>query len=52
VWDPRTKAPVAEMAPSSGEAARDCWAVAFGNSFDDENRCVCAGYDNGGFFFF
>lgn len=26
---------------------RDCWCVAFGNSFSDEERCVLAGYDNG-----
>ena len=28
-------------------ARRDCWAVALGNSFDDEERCLLAGYDNG-----
>lgn len=27
--------------------ARDCWAVAFGNSYSNDDRCVCAGYDNG-----
>ena len=27
--------------------ARDCWTVAFGNSYSDEDRCVVAGYDNG-----
>ncbi len=26
---------------------RDCWTVAFGNSYNDEERCVLAGYDNG-----
>lgn len=26
---------------------RDCWCVAFGNSYNDEERCVLAGYDNG-----
>ena len=26
---------------------RDCWTVAFGNSFNDEERCIAAGYDNG-----
>lgn len=46
VWDVRQPdAPVADMAPSE-ENPRDCWAVAFGNSFDEE-RCVAAGYDNG-----
>lgn len=29
------------------QAARDCWTVAFGNAFSDEDRCVAAGYDNG-----
>jgi len=28
-------------------AYRDCWCVAIGNSFNDEERCVVAGYDNG-----
>ncbi len=27
--------------------SRDCWAVAFGNSYNDEERCLLAGYDNG-----
>lgn len=26
---------------------RDCWAVAVGNSYNDAERCVLAGYDNG-----
>ena len=26
---------------------RDCWAVAMGNSYNDAERCVLAGYDNG-----
>lgn len=48
VWDTRQKdAPVATMAPEDGSPARDCWAVAFGNSTDDYDRCVVAGYDNG-----
>lgn len=28
-------------------AARDCWAVAFGNSYNNDERCVFAGFDNG-----
>lgn len=28
-------------------ACRDCWCVAIGNSYDDQERCVLAGYDNG-----
>lgn len=49
IWDTRQKdAPVAAFEPEEGEGApRDCWAVAFGNSFNDEERCVLAGYDNG-----
>uniref|UniRef100_A0A674P976 Dynein axonemal assembly factor 10 n=1 Tax=Takifugu rubripes TaxID=31033 RepID=A0A674P976_TAKRU len=48
VWDPRQKdTPVANMEPVEGETKRDCWTVAFGHAFNDEERCVCAGYDNG-----
>eukprot|EP00559_Dactyliosolen_fragilissimus_P003872 CAMPEP_0184873964 /NCGR_PEP_ID=MMETSP0580-20130426/42129_1 /TAXON_ID=1118495 /ORGANISM="Dactyliosolen fragilissimus" /LENGTH=202 /DNA_ID=CAMNT_0027376919 /DNA_START=277 /DNA_END=882 /DNA_ORIENTATION=- len=47
VWDPRTKDPVACMKPEVGASSRDCWSVAFGNSYNDDERCVCAGYDNG-----
>lgn len=48
VWDVRQKEkPVANMEPDEGQEARDCWAVAFGNAYDAEERCVCAGYDNG-----
>jgi WD40 repeat protein len=47
VWDPRVKDAVVSLEPAEGETARDCWAVAFGNSFSDEDRCVVAGYDNG-----
>ncbi|KAG6465851.1 hypothetical protein O3G_MSEX015439 [Manduca sexta] len=35
------------MQPVKGETKRDCWAVAFGNSFNDAERIVVAGYDNG-----
>eukprot|EP00040_Diaphanoeca_grandis_P016899 m.87639 g.87639 ORF g.87639 m.87639 type:complete len:362 (-) comp26099_c1_seq2:108-1193(-) len=48
VWDVRQKdAPVANMSPAVGTEIRDCWSVAFGNSFNNEERCVVAGYDNG-----
>ena len=33
----------ASLEPAPGQAARDCWAVAFGNSFSDEERSLCAG---------
>ncbi|KAM9365845.1 dynein axonemal assembly factor 10 [Pholidichthys leucotaenia] len=48
VWDPRQRGlPVANMEPVEGETKRDCWTVAFGHAFNDHDRCVCAGYDNG-----
>ncbi|KMQ96723.1 wd repeat-containing protein 92-like protein [Lasius niger] len=48
VWDPRQKGrPVAVMEPKEGESRRDCWSVAFGNSYNSEERVVAAGYDNG-----
>ncbi|XP_071079335.1 dynein axonemal assembly factor 10-like [Haliotis cracherodii] len=48
VWDPRQKNdPVATMEPGEGETKRDCWSVAFGNAYNAQERCVCAGYDNG-----
>lgn len=25
----------------------DCWSVAFGNSYNNHERCVAAGYDTG-----
>jgi len=47
VWDPRVQKAVLSLEPRSEEEARDCWTVAFGNSFSDEERSVAAGYDNG-----
>uniref|UniRef100_A0A0B6Z638 Dynein axonemal assembly factor 10 n=1 Tax=Arion vulgaris TaxID=1028688 RepID=A0A0B6Z638_9EUPU len=48
VWDPRQKDdPVATMQPEEGQTKRDCWAVAFGDSYSAQDRCVAAGYDNG-----
>ena len=35
------------MEPGEGQSARDCWTVAFGNSFSDDDRIIAAGYDNG-----
>jgi WD40 repeat protein len=47
VWDTRQRDdPVVDISPEDGAPARDCWAVAFGNSIESE-RCVAAGYDNG-----
>jgi WD40 repeat protein len=47
LWDPRVNEPVLAMEPGEGQTARDCWTVAFGNSYSDEDRCIVAGYDNG-----
>ena len=52
VWDPRIQEPVVSLEPDSTggddpNEKRDCWTVSFGNSFNDEERCVAAGYDNG-----
>ena len=47
IWDPRVNYPVISLEPEKGSAARDCWTVNFGNSYNDEERCVVAGYDNG-----
>ncbi|KAJ3112854.1 WD repeat-containing protein 92 [Phlyctochytrium bullatum] len=48
VWDVRQKErPVASIGPEESQPIHDTWAVAFGNSFDDTERMVCAGYDNG-----
>mmetsp|Transcript_42043 Transcript_42043/g.131716 ORF Transcript_42043/g.131716 Transcript_42043/m.131716 type:complete len:322 (-) Transcript_42043:22-987(-) len=46
VWDPRVPEPVVSLEPED-ETARDCWAVTFGNSFNDDDRSVAMGYDNG-----
>lgn len=47
VWDPRVNEPVLALEPGDDQPVRDCWAVAFGNAFNDEDRCIVAGYDNG-----
>lgn len=52
VWDIRQgNTPVVDITPESGDGmakpTRDCWAVAFGDSFNNEDRIVAAGYDNG-----
>ena len=48
VWDPRQPdAAVASFPPAGGSSASDCWCVAMGNAFDDQERCVLAGYANG-----
>ena len=47
VWDIRQPEPVSSLEPAPGQTARDCWTVCFGNSFNDSERTVLAGYDNG-----
>ncbi|KAG5870764.1 hypothetical protein JTB14_006748 [Gonioctena quinquepunctata] len=48
VWDVRQKdTPVAKFVAPEGASMRDCWAVAFGNSYNNEERVLAAGYDNG-----
>lgn len=47
VWDPRVSEAVVSLEPAEGATARDCWAVAFGNAYSDDERCIAAGYDNG-----
>lgn len=47
IWDPRVKHPVVSLESEKGSSSRDCWTVSFGNSYNDEERCVLAGYDNG-----
>lgn len=33
--------------PAGSADVRDCWAVTIGKSFNDDNRCVAADYNNG-----
>lgn len=52
VWDLRQKgSPVACISAlkkeEGGTGSRDCWAVTFGDSYSNEDRSVCSGYDNG-----
>lgn len=47
IWDPRLDTPVASLLPAEGQTTRDAWTVSFGNSYNDDERCVAVGYDNG-----
>ncbi|KAL0586654.1 hypothetical protein ABG067_003642 [Albugo candida] len=47
VWDIRVSSPVVTLAPSDSKHVRDCWTVCFGNAFNDQERCVVGGFDNG-----
>ena len=46
VWDTRVSSAVVSLVSDPATGARDCWAVAFGDSHGDE-RSVLAGFDNG-----
>ena len=46
VWDTRQESAVAIFKSVSASTC-ECWCVAFGNSFDENERCVLAGYENG-----
>ncbi|KAG4076788.1 hypothetical protein HA402_009134, partial [Bradysia odoriphaga] len=48
VWDLRQNdGPVACISTEQNADTRDCWCVAFGDSYNNDERAVCAGYDNG-----
>lgn len=52
VWDPRQGAcPVVCISPLSpdegGVGPRDCWSVAFASAYNNQERCIGAGFDNG-----
>ncbi|KAJ1515036.1 WD repeat-containing protein 92 [Coelomomyces lativittatus] len=48
VWDIRQRdTPVATFSPDPNGKVMDCWSVAFGNSYNDKDRYVCAGFENG-----
>ena len=49
LWDIRQKSPVLSLEPvvSKEDVIVDCWAVGFGNSFNNDERNIAAGYDNG-----
>merc|ERR1711976_8367 len=49
LWDPRQTAIVLSLEPEKQEdgLVPDCWAVGFGNSYNNSERVIAAGYDNG-----
>lgn len=47
IWDSRVNHAVVSLDPDKSSSARDCWSVAFGNSYNNEERSVLAGFDNG-----
>lgn len=47
IWDPRVNHAVVTLHPEKSSSARDCWAVAFGDSYNNDERSIMAGFDNG-----
>lgn len=48
MWDTRQKNDaVAILGPEKGDPIIDPWTVTFGNSYNNEERVVAAGYENG-----
>lgn len=49
VWDSRqNNQAVVNIEPfDKAVGAQDCWSVAFGNSYNNHERCVAASFDNG-----
>lgn len=45
IFDPRVDKAVVTLKPD--KSARDCWTVAFGNSYNNDERSIMAGFDNG-----
>ena len=48
VFDCGSNSQVLSLEPSNKEdIIPDCWCVGFGNSWNDQERSIVAGYDNG-----
>jgi WD40 repeat protein len=47
IWDPRVNQAVVTLDPDKASCSRDCWSVAFGNSYNYDERSILAGFDNG-----
>lgn len=50
VWDSRQNdKPVVNIEPNkqAHDGPRDCWSVAFGNAYNNHDRCIAASFDNG-----
>ena len=47
IWDTRVNNAVVTLNADKSSSARDCWSVAFGNSYKNDERTIMAGFDNG-----